>query len=75
MAEREVWECNDLRKEIFSYLRKTPKLHCIHCYKVLIWDKKVHDYIMISWIENSPTVPTCVGCWYNNYNGPGCIIT
>ena len=39
MAETEVWECDDLRKEIFSYLRKTPKLHCIHCYKVLIWDK------------------------------------
>ena len=45
MAESEVWLCDDLRKEIFSYLRKKPKLQCIHCYKVLIWDKKVNDYI------------------------------
>ena len=75
MAETEVWECNDLRREIFSYLRKRPTLECAHCKKVLIWDRKVNDYIMLTWIYPNPTVPHCMDCWYANYSGPGCIIT
>ena len=75
MAETEVWECNDLRREIFSYLRKRPTLECVHCKKVLIWDRKVNDYIMLTWIYPNPTVPHCMDCWYANYSGPGCIIT
>ena len=38
MNELFVWECDDLRREIFSYLRKEPQLSCIDCKKVLIWD-------------------------------------
>ena len=42
-----VFTCDDLRREIFSYLRKHPKRKCIKCNKVLIWDKKVNDYVLI----------------------------
>ena len=55
MAETEVWECDDLRKEIFSYLRKRPILECTHCKKVLIWDKKVAKYY---------EVPLLTDIWY-----------
>ena len=40
-----VFEIEDLRKYIFSFLRKEPKLMCKDCKKVLIWDKKVNNFI------------------------------
>lgn len=40
-----VMEIDDLRKEIFSYLRKFPQKKCIICDKVLVWDKKVNNFI------------------------------
>jgi hypothetical protein len=39
-----VFGNNDLRKYIFTYLRKFAKLRCLRCYDVLIWDKEVKDY-------------------------------
>lgn len=42
-----VFTCDDLRREIFSYLRKHPKRKCIKCNKVLLWDKKVSEYVVI----------------------------
>ena len=41
----DVFEIDDLRKYIFSFLRKEPKLVCNDCNKVLIWDKKVNEFI------------------------------
>jgi hypothetical protein len=40
-----VFEIEDLRRYIFSFLRKEPELICKDCNKVLIWDKKVNDFI------------------------------
>ena len=40
-----VFEIEDLRRYIFSFLRKEPELICKDCNKVLIWDKKVTDFI------------------------------
>ena len=40
-----VFEIEDLRRYIFSFLRKEPELLCKDCNKVLIWDKKVNDFI------------------------------
>ena len=42
MNEQYVWECDDLRREIFSYLRKEPQMSCVDCEKVLVWDKNVN---------------------------------
>ena len=75
MSEGQVWECDDLKKYIFSFLRKTPRLICNCCNKVLIWDRKVNDYIMITWSTYKNNVPNCIDCWYNNYNGPGCVLS
>ena len=40
-----VWDCDDLKREIFSYLRKEPKRKCHNCNAVCVWDKKVKDYV------------------------------
>ena len=39
-----VMNNNDLRRLIFSCLRKHAQLNCGSCDKVLIWDKKVCDF-------------------------------
>ena len=36
-----VWYNDDLRREIFSYLRKEPKVKCDQCDDVCVWDKKM----------------------------------
>ena len=41
----DVFENDDLRRYIFSFLRKKPKLVCKDCNKVLIWDRKVNEFI------------------------------
>ena len=69
MSEGQVWECDDLKKYIFSFLRKTPRLICNCCNKVLIWDKKVCDFYGIS--ENGDSMfdnkyscfYKCIPCW------------
>ncbi len=40
----------DLRREIWSYLRKKPKLVCTLCDQVLIWDKEVYKYHIFPYI-------------------------
>ena len=40
----EVMNNNDLRRLIFSFLRKKEQLNCGGCNRVLIWDKKVCDF-------------------------------
>ena len=40
-----VMGIEDLRREIFSYLRKKAKVECIICKRVCVWDKKVCNYI------------------------------
>ena len=46
-AVDKVFEIDDLRRYIFTFLRKDPEKKCCNC--VLIWDKKkVKDFISIS---------------------------
>ena len=63
MNELFVWECDDLRREIFSYLRKEPQLSCIDCKKVLIWDKKVEPHMKIPYLYGKDNGYYCIKCW------------
>ena len=65
----ETFENDDLRRYIFSFLRKEPQKKCKYCHCVCVWDKKVNDYF------NVFDFTICRVCWYKNYNGPGCIIS
>ena len=59
MNEQTVWECDDLRREIFSYLRTEPQLSCVDCEKVLVWDINVEPYLRIPYLygrDNDITV-------------------
>ena len=40
-VEHEVMNNNDLRKKIWSYLRKEPLVRCIDCKRVCVWDNKI----------------------------------
>lgn len=64
-----VMNNNDLRRLIFSFLRKKAKLNCGYCNKVLIWDKKVCDFYGIcengdSMFDNMySSFYKCIPCW------------
>lgn len=77
MAEEIVWQINDLRKEIFSWLRTEPKAICKNCFSIIVWDKKVKDFINISWGDYSEEEPIlyCVDCWGLMLPGPPCTIS
>ena len=69
-----VFENIDLREKIFSYLRKFPQKKCIICNKVLVWDKKVNDFISynpkinFTYAISSGIIigDYCTHCWFNN---------
>ena len=76
----ELFYNDDLRKYIFSFLRKKPKKKCYDCNKVCVWDYKVLDYVdcnlnPFTFIidENNPKVTYCIECWSNHV--PICSIT
>lgn len=62
-----VFENDDLRRYIFSFLRKYPNKKCKYCGDVCVWDKRVKLYIEL----NSGIL--CTDCWFNSFNGTGCI--
>ena len=66
----EVFQNDDLRKYILSYLRKEPCVKCAECNCVCVWDRKVKPYFVLNRSRN-----ICNDCWYANYNGPGCKIS
>ena len=76
-AEEIVWQINDLRREIFSWLRKEPKVICKNCFAIVIWDKKVKEFINVSWGDYSDDGPViyCVDCWGLMLPGPQCNIS
>ena len=48
-AGKKVFEIDDLRREIFSYLRtRKSALICNYCDNVVKWDKKVKDYVIVN---------------------------
>ena len=63
-----VFQNDDLRRYILSYLRKEPLVKCAECKCVCAWDSKVKPYL-----NRSRNI--CNECWYVNYNGPGCKIS
>ena len=54
----------DLRREIWSYLRKEARIRCSLCYNVCIWDKKKRcKYLYSSKYINSKKTYVCQKCW------------
>ena len=58
-----VMNNSDLRREIWSYLRKEPQLICMKCRKVCIWDKKVRKYYFIPNMTDVQKSAYCLICW------------
>ena len=77
MNEIQVWYCEDLRRYIFSFLRKYPKKICSDCNQILVWDKKVKNYIVAKWIplKNNNNDNYCIDCWYKYLPINSCLIT
>ena len=63
MNEQTVWECDDLRREIFSYLRTEPQLSCVDCEKVLVWDINVEPYLRIPYLYGRDNGYYCIKSW------------
>ena len=69
-----VFSIEDIRKKIFSYLRKKPLKQCFICNKILVWDKKVNEYISYKPnIKVEYAIATglvngdyCINCWASN---------
>ena len=61
-----VMNNNDLRRLIWSYLRKEAKISCRNCKLVCVWDKKkVNTYYYFSgMVEDEITnIYYCKKCW------------
>lgn len=58
-----VFGCDDLRREILSYLRKKPFLSCRSCYSMIKWEP---------WHKGKPEMyGYCSDCLWKG-TGPGC---
>ena len=71
-----VWFNEDLRREIFSYLRKEAKVKCDQCNDVCVWDKKVKEHIQVYPFLHSDEKYYCTEClgeYYSSIN-MGCTI-
>ena len=68
LANYSVWTCDDLRKEIFSFIRKEPDRKCVKCSSVCVWDRKVKDYINV--LEGNTY---CIDCYKENNSN--CIVS
>ena len=69
MAEVAFWEDAYLRGYLFSFLRQQAQKACKACRRVLVWDKKVCDFV------SCKTHSTCHECFWKQYNGPGCRVS
>ena len=58
----------DLRKVIWDYLRKEPKIKCYICNCVCVWDKKIinayYEHYVTSFIESDKYI--CWSCYWTN---------
>lgn len=70
-SEEEVMGNSDLRRLIWSYLRKNPKRECFFCNKVLVWDKKKLDlHFIIPILDDTVYVYECVECSLGSVSNP-----
>ncbi len=67
-----VFEVDDLRRLVFSFLRKTAKIQCEICKAVCVWDiKVVGQYVSTGHIKSQHF---CTDCYRHENNRPGCAI-
>ena len=66
-----VMSIDDLRRKIFSYLRKEAKIKCRLCERVCVWDKRICYYITFNpklkygAFATIPRGNYCIKCWTN----------
>ena len=63
-----------VRQYIFTYLRKTPRKQCKICLDVCVWDAKLIKTFSVYPVMDKKQFCTCMECWQDSYNGPGCTI-
>lgn len=61
----DVMNNNDLRRFIFTFLRKKAKLYCGDCNRVLIWDQ---NPVCAYYTSNNTNYPKCSFCWKRDMN-------
>ena len=61
-----VWYNDDLRREIFSYLRKEPKVKCDQCDDVCVWDKKMLKIYFEEKYKDGMKSIKCYKCYWTN---------
>ena len=61
-----VWYNKDLRREIFSYLRKEAKVKCDQCNEVCIWDKKTIQLYHEEKYKDGIISIKCYKCYWTN---------
>ena len=65
----------DLRRVIWSYLRKEPKIKCYTCNCVCVWDKKVRNYVELNYYPWNMIGDTlCYECYQDIVVNPTCTI-
>ena len=53
-ASFDVMNNNDLRRYIWCYLRKTPKISCFTCGKCCVWDSKIiNKYVEYKYLQTN----------------------
>ena len=75
---QKVFEIDDLRSYIFSYLRsRNEATICRDCDKVLVWDKKIEDYVIINKTYFFGNLKIGNYCWkcYSKYITNNCLIS
>ena len=68
--DSKVFGIDDLRRYIFSFLRKEPQRTCKECKDVCVWDKRVKYYVVTT---NTEPKTLCLECW-QKYTDPSKVI-
>lgn len=72
------FEIEDLRQYIFSFLRKEPQAICRVCNKVLIWDRKITEYVHWNYPPSAffarKNGHYCMSCMRLSMPSVGCLI-
>ena len=70
MAEVAVFGNEDLRRNIFSYLRSKAEHQCEVCGAVCVWDVQLVKQYVSDGFETY-----CGKCYWNQNAGPGCVVS
>ena len=75
-AEKSVFQIDDLRNYIFTYLRSKPEKICIMCNDTLVWDKKeIKKFVEVTKLIDKNIIPGtyCIDCYYR-FNHFSCVL-